>query len=48
MLQDAITNKVDKATTVVIDIMTTTRTTVATATTAPAGVAPEAEDASVL
>ena len=27
MLQDAITNKVDKATTVVIDIMTTTRTT---------------------
>ena len=48
MLQDAITNKVDKATTVVIDIMTTTRTTVATATTAPAGIAPEAEDASVL
>lgn len=48
MLQDAITNKVDKATTVVIDIMTTTRTTVATAATAPAGVAPEAEDASVL
>ena len=49
MLQDAITNKVDKATTVVIDIMPTTRrTTVATATTAPAGVAPEVEDASVL
>ena len=48
MLQDAITSKVDKATTVVIDIMPTTRTTVATATTAPAGVAPEVEDASVL
>ena len=49
MLQDAITNKVDKATTVVITIMPTTRTTVATATTtAPAGVAPEVEDASVL
>lgn len=49
MLQDARTNKVDKATTVVITIMPTTRrTTVATATTAPAGVAPEVEDASVL
>lgn len=49
MLQDAITSKVDKATTVVIDIMQTTRTTVAPATTAtPAGVAPEVEDASVL
>ena len=48
MLQDAITNKVDKATTVVITIMPTTRTTVATATTAPAGVASEVEDASVL
>ena len=48
MLQGAITSKVDKATTVVIDIMPTTRTTVATATTAPAGVAPEVEDASVL
>ena len=34
MLQDAITNKVDKATTVVITIMPTTRTTVATATNA--------------
>lgn len=32
MLQDARTNKVDKATTVVITIMPTTRTTVATAT----------------
>ena len=31
MLQDAITSKVDKATTVVIDIMTTTRTTTAPA-----------------
>ena len=51
MLQDAITSKVDKATTVVIDIMATTRrTTVATATTAaPASVAvPEVEDANVL
>lgn len=50
MLQDAITNKVDKATTVVIDIMPTRRTTVATATTAaPASVAiPEVEDASIL
>lgn len=58
MLQDARTNKVDKATTVVIDIMTTRRTTVATATTtAPVGVddevldtapvtAPEVEDES--
>ena len=46
MLQDAITSKVDKATTVVIDIMTTTtkRTTAATATTASAGVAPEAPE----
>lgn len=48
MLQDAITSKVDKATTVVITIMPTTRRTVATATTAPAGVAPEVEDANVL
>ena len=50
MLQDATTSKVDKATTVVITIMPTTRTTVATATTAaPAGVAvPEVEDANVL
>lgn len=51
MLQDAITNKVDKATTVVIDIMPTKRrTTVATATTAaPASVAvPEVEGANVL
>ena len=49
MLQDAITSKADKAAAVVIDIMTTTRTTVATATTAaPAGVAPEVEDANVL
>lgn len=49
MLQDVRTNKVDKATTVVITIMPTTRrTTVATATTAPAGVVPEVEDASVL
>ena len=38
MLQDAITNKVDKATTVVIDIMSTTRTT------APVGTAPIVED----
>ena len=38
MLQDAITNKVDKATTVVIDIMPTTRTT------APVGTAPIVED----
>lgn len=51
MLQDAITNKVDKATTVVIYIMPTTRrTTVATATTAaPASAAvPEVEDANIL
>ena len=49
MLQDAITNKVDKATTVVIDIMPKTRrTTVATVTTAPASVVPEVKDASVL
>lgn len=50
MLQDAITNKVDKATTVVIYIMPTRRTTVATATTAaPASVAvPEVEDANIL
>lgn len=49
MLQDARTNKVDKATTVVITIMPTTRTTVATATTAaPAGaVVPEVEDANL-
>lgn len=39
MLQDAITSKVDKATTVVIDIMTTTRTT---APAAAAAVEPEA------
>lgn len=38
MLQDAKTNKVDKATTVVIDIMSTTRTT------APVGTAPIVED----
>lgn len=38
MLQDAITSKVDKATTVVIDIMPTTRTT------APVGTAPIVED----
>lgn len=38
MLQDAITSKVDKATTVVIDIMTTRRTT------APVGTAPIVED----
>ena len=38
MLQDAITNKVDKATTVVITIMPTTRTT------APVGTAPIVED----
>ena len=38
MLQDAITSKVDKATTVVIDIMTTTRTT---APAAAAAVEPE-------
>lgn len=39
MLQDATTNKVDKATTVVITIMPTTRTT-----TAPVGTAPIVED----
>lgn len=56
MLQGAITSKVDKATTVVIDIMSTSTTTtapvaaaaVATATTAPAGVASEVEDAIVV
>ena len=49
MLQDAGTNKVDKATTVVITIMPTTRrTVVAAATATPAGVAPEVEDASVI
>lgn len=48
MLQDARTNKVDKATTVVIDIMPTTRRTTVATSAPTSAVVPEVEDATIL